>query len=57
MITSSGGTCDKFDVIGMVVGYASRSEGCVGGISITEVYKDALKALTESAKGRKTFTF
>jgi len=49
MIISSGGVCQQYQVLGLVVGFASVSEGCGGGIKVEDTYQVALKRLTESA--------
>lgn len=49
MIVSSGGVWTKYQVIGLVVGFASKTEGC-SGTPIEPVYHLALKRLTEAAK-------
>jgi len=49
MIVSSGAVCQQYEVIGLVVGFASVSEGCDGGIKVEETYRIALKRMTESA--------
>jgi hypothetical protein len=52
MIVSSGGICERYEVIGMVVGFASTQEGCSGGIHVEQTYDAALKRLLESANAQ-----
>ena len=49
MITSTGGISDPFDVIQVVIGFASREEGCGGALKVSDVYGEAYKRLVESA--------
>ncbi len=49
MIVSSGGVCHKYQVLGLVVGFASKTEGCGTGTPVEEVYHLALKRLKEAA--------
>jgi uncharacterized protein YbjQ (UPF0145 family) len=53
MLVSSGAICESYRTIGLVVGFASKTEGCGGKIAVEEVYKSALQRLVESAKSRK----
>jgi uncharacterized protein YbjQ (UPF0145 family) len=50
MLVSSGGVSHQFEVLGLVVGFASRTEGCGGNLDVERVYHLALKRLIESAK-------
>jgi outer membrane biosynthesis protein TonB len=50
VVVSSGAICEDYDVIGLVVGFASKSEGCGGSIPVEKVYQSALQRLIESAK-------
>lgn len=52
MIISSGAVCEQYQVLGLVVGFASVSEGCSGGIKVEDTYQMALKRLTESATAK-----
>lgn len=52
MLVSSGDANRPFVALGLVVGFASESEGCSGGINVEGVYEAALKRLTESATAR-----
>lgn len=52
MIISSGAVCQQYQVLGLVVGFASVSEGCSGGIKVEDTYQMALKRLTESATAK-----
>lgn len=52
VLVSSGDANRPFKVIGLVIGFASISEGCQGKIDVEGVYETALKRLTESAKGQ-----
>lgn len=52
MIVSSGAVCQQYEVLGLVVGFASASEGCSGGIKVEDTYQMALKRLTESATAK-----
>lgn len=49
MIISSGGVCEQYQVLGLVVGFASVSEGCSSGVNVEGTYQTALRRLTESA--------
>lgn len=52
IIVSSGAICADYTVLGMVIGFASKSEGCGGDIPVESVYTAALQRLTESARAR-----
>jgi uncharacterized protein YbjQ (UPF0145 family) len=49
MLTSSGAIDERYRVIGLVIGFASASEGCGGGIDVANAYQMALQRLQESA--------
>jgi len=53
MIVSSGAICEPYQTIGLVVGFASKTEGCGGKMAVEDTYKSALQRLIESAKSRK----
>jgi uncharacterized protein YbjQ (UPF0145 family) len=53
MLVSSGAICERYQTIGLVVGFASKTEGCGGKIAIEDTYKAALKRLIESATASK----
>ena len=53
MIVSSGRICEMYETVGLLVGFASKSEGCGGKIDVEAVYKAALARLMESAKAVK----
>jgi uncharacterized protein YbjQ (UPF0145 family) len=50
MLISSGDAGRPFRAINLVVGFASKMEGCQGHIDIEDVYEQALKRLEEGAK-------
>jgi hypothetical protein len=50
MLRSSGDANRPFRVIDLVVGFASKSEGCGGVIDVEDVYERALDRLTEGAR-------
>jgi len=52
ILVSSGGICEPYQTLGLVVGFASKSEGCGGKIAIEDTYRAALQRLTESAKAK-----
>ncbi|MBO9998841.1 MAG: heavy metal-binding domain-containing protein [Cyanobacteria bacterium SID2] len=52
MIVSSGGIDQNYRVLGLVVGFASDTEGCSGGIAVENTYQSALKRLMESASAQ-----
>ena len=49
---SSGGACQSYNVIGLVIGFASQTEGCGGGAPIESTYYLALKRLSEAARAK-----
>jgi hypothetical protein len=49
MVVVSSGISVPYGVINMVYGFASKNEGCSGGIDSTAVYASAVKRLEESA--------
>ncbi|MEB3232154.1 MAG: hypothetical protein VKJ64_14185 [Leptolyngbyaceae bacterium] len=49
MLISSGAICQQYQVLDLVIGFASVSEGCSGGIQVEEAYRTALKRLRETA--------
>lgn len=53
MLVSSGAICERYQTIGLVVGFASKSEGCGGKVAVEDTYKAALKRLIESAVATK----
>ena len=53
MLVSSGSICESYATIGLVIGFASKTEGCSGKIAVEDTYKQALKRLIESAKAKK----
>ena len=53
MVISSGRICEVYETIGLVVGFASKAEGCSGQIDIEPTYRAALQRLVESAKAMK----
>jgi uncharacterized Zn finger protein (UPF0148 family) len=52
VIVSSGPICAEYNVLGLVVGFASKAEGCTGVISVDNVYRTALERLIEGARAR-----
>jgi hypothetical protein len=53
VIISSGRICETYRTLGLVVGFASTTEGCGGKLPIESTYKAALSRLIESAKAMK----
>jgi uncharacterized protein YbjQ (UPF0145 family) len=53
MIASTGGISDPFDIVQVVIGFASQEEGCGGTIKTSAVYAEAYKRLLESASALK----
>ena len=49
MVMSSGAIGEPYRTLGMVIGFASATEGCGGGINGEQVYQTAMKRLQESA--------
>ncbi len=49
---SSGGICRPYSVIGLVIGFASQTEGCGGGAPVERTYYLALKRLSEAARAK-----
>ena len=49
MLISSGDANRPFKVLGLVVGYASRTRSLRGKLNPESVYEEALERLTESA--------
>jgi Putative heavy-metal-binding len=52
VVVSSGPICAEYNVLGLVVGFASKTEGCSGTIAVEGVYQMALQRLIEGARGR-----
>lgn len=52
VVVSSGSICSEYNVLGLVVGFASKTEGCSGSIAVEGVYQTALQRLIEGARGR-----
>jgi hypothetical protein len=52
VVVSSGPICAEYNVLGLVVGFASKTEGCSGTIAVEGVYQTALQRLIEGARGR-----
>jgi len=50
VLVSSGDANRPFKVLGLVVGFASRGQGCQGKVDVEAVYEKALQRLTESAE-------
>lgn len=50
VLVSSGPICADYEVLGMVIGFVSQTEGCSGGIPVENVYRSALQRLIESAQ-------
>lgn len=53
MLVSSGSICESYTTIGLVVGFASKTEGCSGKMAVEDTYKQALKRLVESANAKR----
>jgi uncharacterized protein YbjQ (UPF0145 family) len=51
-VISSGAICEKYQTLGLVVGFASTTQGCQGKMNIEGTYKRALQRLVESAKSQ-----
>ncbi len=49
MLVSSGDAGRPFKVLDLVVGFASKTEGCQGTIKVESVYRKALERLEEGA--------
>jgi hypothetical protein len=49
MLVSSGGICENYEVVGLVIGFASAGEGCSGGIDVVNAYQMALQRLQDNA--------
>ena len=49
---SSGQICAEYDTLGLVVGFASKAEGCFSSIPVESVYNMALQRLIEGAKAK-----
>jgi uncharacterized protein YbjQ (UPF0145 family) len=52
VVVSSGSICTEYNVLGLIVGFASKTEGCSGTIAVEDVYQTALLRLIEGARGR-----
>ncbi|MFO8041117.1 MAG: heavy metal-binding domain-containing protein [Sodalinema sp.] len=52
MIVSSGGICQDYEVMGLVVGFHSTAEGCSGKVDVSNAYQMALQRLQESAEAK-----
>ena len=52
VVVSSGPICADYHVLGLVVGFASKTEGCGGAIAVEAVYHTALQRLIEGARSR-----
>jgi uncharacterized protein YbjQ (UPF0145 family) len=49
VIISSGRICEMYQTLGLVVGFASQSEGCNGPVQVEKTYRAALQRLIDSA--------
>lgn len=52
VIVSSGPICADYNVLGLIVGFASQTEGCNGTVAVERVYHMALQRLIEGARSR-----
>lgn len=52
MLLSAGDICEQYQTLGMVVGFASKTEGWGGGIKIEDAYATALDRLKDSAQAK-----
>lgn len=53
MLVSSGAICESYSTIGLVLGFASRTDGCSGKLAVEDTYKAALCRCIESAKAKR----
>jgi hypothetical protein len=49
---SSGGISQPYQVIGIVIGFASTTDSCGSGVKVESTYQAALDRLVESAVGK-----
>ena len=51
-ILSSTTLAQDYDSLGLVIGFASKTEGCRGSIDVEKTYRQALDRLIESARSK-----